>query len=179
MIDELMASLENLLANGKRNQTDDLEEYVAHAIENNRLVAEIVALSKHNKANIAARAIWIVRKLSETSAELLSKYKPILLNDLTQSPFWEVKAELCHIIPRLKLDFEEIKEAIAFFKNNLDDESKIVKAWSLDALYELSKIEAKIGPEVLKLLNIALEDEAASVRARARNILKKVDAKKS
>ena len=137
------------------------------------MVAEIVALSNHDRANIAARAIWIVRKLSETSAELLSKYKPILLNDLTQSPFWEVKAELCHIIPKLKLDYEEIKGAIAFFKNNLNGKSKIVKAWSLDALYELSKIEPKIGPEVLKLLQMALEDEAASVRARARNILKK------
>ena len=174
-----MDSLENLLANGKRNQTDDLEEYVAQAIENNRLVAEIVALSKHNKANIAARAIWIVRKLTETSPELLSKYKPILLNDLTQSPFWEVKAELCHIIPNLKLDYEEIKGAIAFFKNNLDDKSKIVKAWSLDALYEFSKIEPKITSEVERLLQMALKDEAASVRARARKILKKVDAKKS
>ncbi len=170
-----MASLENILANGKRNQADDLQEFVAQAIENNRLVAEIVALSNHNSANIAARAIWIVRKLTETSPELLSKYKPILLHDLTQSPFWEVKAELCHIIPRLKLDYKEIKGAIAFFKNNLNDKSKIVKAWSLDALYELSKIEAKIGPEVLKLLQSALEDEAASVRARARNILKKSD----
>ena len=174
-----MASLENLLANGKRNQTDDLDKFVAQAIENNRLVAEIVALSNHNKANIAARAIWIVRKITENSPELLSKYKPILLHDLTQSPFWEVKAELCHIIPKLKMDYEEIKGAIAFFKNNLNDKSKIVKAWSLDALYELSKIEPKIAPEVQKLLNIALEDEAASVRARVRKILKKADSRKT
>ena len=67
---------------------------------------------------------------------------------------------------------------IAFFESCQDDASKIVRAWSLNGLYELSKSEPRLAKRVAAMIADALEADSRAIRARARNILKKLKASK-
>lgn len=165
-------SLYENLARYKRNQTEGLNEIVKQASEHPSLILDVLKFASHNKTNVAARAIWVIRKISDSAPNLLTEYKQQILNVLPEPLIWEAKAELCHIIPQLALTQEDAQIAIAFFESCQGDKSKIVRAWSLNGLYELSKSMPSLTPKVSELLKQALQSDAASIRARARNILK-------
>lgn len=54
----------------------------------------------------------------------------------------------------------------------LSDNNKFVRAWAYNGLYELSRQYEDLRIETMLLLDAGLNDEAASVRARIRNILR-------
>ncbi|MGH7597902.1 MAG: HEAT repeat domain-containing protein [bacterium] len=170
-----MKPLLEMLAKGKRSQMEDLDEVLQFAFKHEAIIADLVEFSAHQQANVAARAIWVLRKIAETSAASLATHKRHLLNRLTQSPHWEVKAELCHIIPALSLTPAETKQAINFFESCQNEASKIVRAWALNGLYEMSKLSPSLIPRVSGLLNEALKSDIPSIRERARNILKELE----
>ena len=170
-----MKPLLEILAKGKRNQMEDLDEVLQFALKHKAIVADLVTLSAHEKANVAARAIWVVRKIAEANPVLLKAHKRDLINKLTQSPHWEVKAELCHIIPALSLAPAETMQAIKFFESCQNDASKIVRAWGLNGLHEMAKLSPNLIPRVSGLLNEAIKSDIPSIRARARNILKEME----
>lgn len=170
-----MSVLFETLKNGKRGHIGDLEEVLPVVLQNDTLLAEVVEYAASEQANIASRAAWILRKIAETDAALFLRSKSRLLNRLTLSPQWEAKAELCHIIPKLSLTKKETEQAIRFFEACQTDASKIVRAWSLNGLYELSSAVPSIIPRVLQMVQTALNDDAPAIRARARNIMKAVD----
>ncbi|GEM_PF-5998054 len=170
-----MKPLLQILAKGKRNQIDDLDEVLQLALKHETFVADLVEFSAHQRANVAARAIWVIQKIADTNPVLLLKHKHRIINKLTKSSHWEVKAELCHVIPKLSLTRKESLVAIAFFESCQRDASKIVRAWSLNGLYELSKSIPSLIPKVFGLLNEALKSDVPSIRARARNIIKELE----
>jgi hypothetical protein len=57
----------------------------------------------------------------------------------------------------------------------LQEENKFVRAWAYHGLYELAK-QFGDSDNVIPLVMKGMNDEAASVRARVRNILKAIDA---
>ena len=54
----------------------------------------------------------------------------------------------------------------------IENENKLVRAWAYSALVQLADLHPKLQPKVITILDQAYEDEAASVRARARQIQK-------
>lgn len=161
---------------GKRGKVGDLEEVLPLVLQHGALITEVVKCSAHKQASIASRAAWLLRKVAETDPALLAQHKRRLLNYLTQSPHWEVKTELCHILPHLPLTRAEVGVAIRFFEACQTDASRIVRAWSLNALYELSYSIPNLIPQVLHMVQAALDSDAPAIRARARNIMKAINA---
>lgn len=170
-----MKPLLEILAKGKRNQMGDLDEVLQFALKHEAIVADLLELSAHQQANVAARAIWVIRKIAEANPALLKAHNRHLINKLTQSPHWEVKTELCHIIPVLSLTHAETMQAIKFFELCQHDASKIVRAWGLNGLYEMAKLRPSLSPRVFGLINEALKSDIPSIRARARNIMKEME----
>ncbi|MCP4400146.1 MAG: hypothetical protein GY801_22915 [bacterium] len=61
----------------------------------------------------------------------------------------------------------------AFLKACLVDRHKFVKAWAYNGLYELATQHREYTEETQQLFDMAMRDEATSVKARIRNIMKK------
>lgn len=164
----------DILAEGKRNQTEGLDTVLKYVQDDHSLIPDLLKFASFPQANIAARAIWVARQIADTEPSLLQNHKTYVITELTKSAFWEVKAELCHIIPKLPLDKNEAEVVITFFEGCQSDKSKIVRAWSLNGLYEASKIIPEISDKVSDLLAVAVNSGVASISARARNILKEI-----
>lgn len=60
-----------------------------------------------------------------------------------------------------------------FLRNCLISDNKFVRAWAYNGFYELALQYPAYKTEVKKFLDMAMKDEAASVKARVRNILKR------
>ena len=58
-------------------------------------------------------------------------------------------------------------------RHGLTDQNKFVRAWSYNGLYELATSFPSLRKEAERFFDMALADEAASVKARVRNIMKK------
>ncbi len=54
----------------------------------------------------------------------------------------------------------------------LEDDNKFVRAWAYNGFYELAKQYPEYRTEAGQLFEMALRDEAASVKARVRNVMK-------
>ncbi len=67
----------------------------------------------------------------------------------------------------------EKKELEFFLRKCLTDENKFVRAWAYNGFYELSMPHSDYIAQTKQFLEMAMRDEAPSVKARIRNIMKK------
>jgi len=102
-----------------------------------------------------------------SSAELKLVFQ--CLPDLIE---WETKLHVLQCLSYLTVGKQDVPPLETFLRECLASENKFVRAWAYNGFYELSLQYPQFQVEVDQLLQQALEDEAASVKARVRNILK-------
>ncbi|WP_286235611.1 hypothetical protein [Thalassotalea sediminis] len=68
---------------------------------------------------------------------------------------------------------EESSNVYKFLRQTLTDQNNFVRAWSYNGFYELSRQHSMYKDETEQYFEMAMRDEAPSVKARIRNIMKK------
>jgi len=86
---------------------------------------------------------------------------------------WEAKLHILQSLPYLPIAERNRKAVEAFLRLTLTDANKFVRAWSYNGFYELARQHPKYQAETEQFFQMAMRDEAASVKARIRNIMKK------
>jgi len=74
------------------------------------------------------------------------------------------------VIPIQKQDKKSVEN---FLRKTLYNSNKFVRAWTYNGFYLLAKQHPEYHDETEALLESAIKNEAPSVKARIRNILKK------
>lgn len=93
-----------------------------------------------------------------------------LLLDLTE---WESRLHVLQCMPFLPIGREQRRNVELFLRTTLVDTNKFIRAWSYNGFYELASQYPEYTEEVQQFFEMAMRDEAASVKARIRNIMKK------
>jgi len=91
---------------------------------------------------------------------------------LPQFGHWETKLHILQCIPFLQIAKTEKKEVEAFLRKCLVDNNKFVRAWAYNGFYEISVQYPEYRNETKQFFDMAMRDEAPSVKARIRNIMK-------
>ena len=86
---------------------------------------------------------------------------------------WETKLHILQSIPFMPIEITERKKVDAFLRETLTDPNKFVRAWSYNGFYELAMQHSEYLNETKQFFEMAMRDEAASIKARIRNIMKK------
>ena len=73
----------------------------------------------------------------------------------------------------MKIANSEKKKVEQLLRKCLIDENKFVKAWAYNRLYTTSMQHSKYGEETKQFLEVVMKNEAPSVKAKIRNIMKK------
>ncbi len=76
-------------------------------------------------------------------------------------------------LPFLTIDQSEKKLVETFLRITLSGQNKFVRAWSYNGFYELARQYPEYQAETKILFEMAMNDEAASVKARVRNLIRK------
>lgn len=118
-------------------------------------------------------ATWLLKAWLEAGNRLAQPQVAKLYGPLDQLEHWEAKLHVLQSIPFMAITDAESRYVYHFLRFTLTDQNKFVRAWSYNGLYELSRQHPQYAEETKQFFEMAMIDEAPSVKARIRNIMKK------
>lgn len=166
--------LETEIAAYDGKHKDVLEAIAARLPPGGGAVRDLTALARRDDAKLQAGATWLLKHFQEKGLAFSAQQSGALLALLGEVSHWEARLHLLQILPALTLP-EERKAALYRLltgSNYLQAPNKFVRAWTYNALAILATRFPELRGKVALLLISAQEDEAASVRARLRSVMK-------
>lgn len=117
-------------------------------------------------------ASWLLKRYVEDHGSLCVSDANQIYELLKGIAHWETKLHLLQCMPYLPITKSYVKRVEFFLRECLVDQNKFVRAWAYNGFYELALQHVEYQPETKQLLEMAMQNEAASVKARVRNIMK-------
>lgn len=124
---------------------------------------------------IRMRTADAIEKITINKPNLLIPYKQKILDLINKVDQIEVQWHFAQIIPRLSLSTDEIDNSFRIIEGYLTSPSAIVKAFSLQCLFELTLQKPDLLPQTRKHLNKGLESSVKAVQSRSRMLLKEIE----
>ncbi len=117
-------------------------------------------------------ATWLLKRHLEAGNSLSPGDSRAILGVLSDQEHWESRLHLLQCLPYLDIPEDQSTGLEQFLDSCLESDNKFLRAWAYNGFNELSLRFPRYREEVNLMLARAVESEAASVRARIRNILK-------
>ena len=124
---------------------------------------------------VRMRSADAIEKITAQHPEHLQPYKEKLIKQVARIDQQEVRWHVAQMLPRLDLDREERATAVKILLGYLDDESKIVKTFSLQALADFAERNASLRDQVIELLEESTRTGSPAVRSRGQKLLKRLN----
>ena len=120
---------------------------------------------------VRMRCADVAEKVSRQHPDWLQSYKRRLLELAATSIEKEVRWHLAQMLPRLNLERAELRRTTKIMFGYLNDESRIVKTFAMQALADLAARDPDLRTKVPSLLQSLAETGSPAVRARARRLI--------
>lgn len=143
-----------------------------YVLENPEFIFEIVKLITCGDKMIQMRAADCLEKISAQNHEILSPIHGEILQIMKISKQKEVRWHLAQIVPRIVSDEKEIDEIAPILFDYINDTSKIVATFALDALVNFAKKNEKLKDQILPILKDKAQNGNGAIKARAKILLK-------
>ncbi len=117
-------------------------------------------------------ATWLLKKHVEAGNSLSAADCRTVFGVLPDQDHWESKLHILQCLPYLDIREDDCSGLESFLHACIKSENKFVRAWAYNGFNELAMRFPRYREEVDGMLAWAGDSEAASVRARIRNILK-------
>jgi hypothetical protein len=141
------------------------------------LFAQLIKGMNSDDPLVRMRCADAAEKLTIKHPDWLQPHKRALLNTIAKSEQQEVRWHVAQMLPRLKLTSAERRRAVSLMRGYLDDKSKIVRTFALQAMADLSMQDAALQSEVIEVIQLRLAaDTSAAVQSRGRKLLKQLQA---
>ena len=134
--------------------------------------ADLFSLFNDQSKAIADCATWLLKYDLETGKKLNPDLAAELIKAVNALSSWAACLHICQSVRFLDLSKQQAMALATWSCTLLDHQRPFVRAWSLDVLVYLSLKHSVLVNEAKLALGHADEDDAASVRARARNLRK-------
>lgn len=163
-------SIQQEITNWDGKSVDDLQAVFDCYSQDAGFGAELVQLLKESSLQLGAS--WLLKRFLETGHKLSTGDLKLVYNSLSDLEEWGAELHLLQCLPYLKIGKSQVKKLESFLRGCVASQNKFVRAWAYNGFYELALQHPRFKAEVDLMLEQALEDEAASVKARIRNIRK-------
>lgn len=117
-------------------------------------------------------ATWILKHFIEHGGELSESSTDALITRLPSFKHWQSCLHVLQLLDEWNISETQVDILFHFLRHKIQDDNKFVRAWSYNGLHVIATQYNAYFSEVESLLKIANEDEASSVKARIRNIVK-------
>ena len=139
-----MKSISDLLNGKDRRSIGKSDDVVALVVKNEKLFDELFNCLYSNNEVIRMRAADAIQKIVELKPDIIKKYKYEILNEIAKIDQQEVRWHVAQLIPHLGLIKTDIPIAFKFLNRYLNDKSKIVRTFSMQALADLTDIKPSL-----------------------------------
>ncbi|MFK7778757.1 MAG: hypothetical protein QM501_11685 [Gimesia sp.] len=163
-------SLKQDIGNWDKGAVEDLELIYDRRASESELGSETVKLLI--ESSVQQGASWLLKRYLETDGELSTADLGWVFESLSHLEEWGSKLHLLQCLSYLTIGKSDVKILEPFLRACLEDENKFVRAWAYNGFYELALQHSQFKDEVDRMLEHGMQVEAASVKARIRNIRK-------
>jgi hypothetical protein len=164
-------SIEQEIANWDGKSSSDIGSIYNRHSSVDAFVSTLIALS--GKESLQKGATWLIKHHLEKNHRLKSNEVAAIYKLIPKIECWEAKLHILQCISKMPIDEAEKKQVEIFLRNCLTDNNKFIRAWAYNGFYEISLQYPENKEETKQFFQMAMKDEAPSVKARIRNILKK------
>lgn len=117
-------------------------------------------------------ASWLLKKWLEDGHALTGLQVAVIFRSLAKLEHWQSCLHLLQCLDRLPIGEPDKLLVEQFLRENLNHSNKFVRAWSYNGFYVLARQHPEYRAETAQFFAMALRDEAPSVVARIRNLMK-------
>ncbi len=154
--------------------TEPLVPLADDFISSNCNFDELLAIAEHDDVKLQVAATWVLRRCCDNGVSFDEQTTKALIELLSRVSHWEARLHLLQILPSLTIHSGKVSKLWKILVELTGDSNNFVRAWSYNLLAEIGNQYPKRQKEVLGLLETADQDKAASVRARIRQIRKRL-----
>jgi hypothetical protein len=171
---EIMNDVLKKLKGGDRRSIGRVSEVVAEVFNDPSLFEVVFHAMLSDDPIIRMRSADAVEKITTKHPEYLQPYKEKLIQQVAKIDQQEVRWHVAQMLPRLGLSEEERAVAVEILLDYLNDKSKIVKTFSMQALADFAERDASLRPKVVKLLEQLTRTGSPAMRSRGRKLLERL-----
>jgi len=162
------------LAGGDRRSIGRVNEVIADVLADPTLFDTLFHGMLEDDPVVRMRAADAAEKITAERPEYLRPYKKKLLEQVARVDQQEVRWHVAQMLPRLEWSDEERAAVVQILLGYLDDESKIVKTFAMQALADFAERDASLRPRVIQLLEELVETGSPAMKSRGRKLLKRL-----
>ena len=133
-------------------------------------IAEVVEACSNDKLQNSAS--WLLKHHLEAGIQLDSHVIAQLYEGLPQLASWQAKLHILQSMPFMPIDKTRKTLVEHFLRDCLTNTNKFIRAWAYNGFHQLALQFPEYQQEAHQFFDMALRDEAPSVKARIRNTLK-------
>jgi hypothetical protein len=171
MLGKDVSNLLSELTGGDRRSIGRSNVVVGKVLRDPTRFAEITDGLSDRDPLVRMRCADVAEKVSLAHPEWLRPFKRKLLGLAESTEEKELLWHLDQMVPRLDLDRNDRCRVEAIMLSYLDDKSRIVQTFALQALADLSLDDAELQRRMLPLIDALRRTGSPAVRARARKLL--------
>jgi hypothetical protein len=133
-------------------------------------IDQLLELAERSDPPIQIAATWLLKYLQSQKITFSSSQITKLVEQLNGSGPWESRLQLLQMLPQLVIPTACTETLFQVLLLPLSGRNKFIRAWAYTGLHALATQHPSYVKDVVPLLEQALEDEAASVGARVRQL---------
>jgi hypothetical protein len=159
------------LQGGDRRSIGHSTRVVVEVLRRPRLFGVLVRGMEAEDPLVRMRAADVVEKVSAIHPEYLQPHKLDILDRISRSEQQEVRWHVAQICTRLPLNRNDRRKLARILQGYLDDSSRIVQVFSMQALADLTLRDPGLRVTILPRLKILAREGSPAVRNRGRKLL--------
>lgn len=130
----------------------------------------LIALMGRGEGHVSDGATYLIKRALEEGAHLDDDQMDALLANLPALSAWQAILHMCQSVRLLTLMDEHADPLAEWLAGHLDHARPFIRAWSVDGLCHIGERFPAHHARAFAALEAARADDAASVRARVRNL---------
>ncbi len=163
-------SLKQEIINCNGKSASDINAIFNRHKNDDSFVSNVIVLSKQKE--LQKGTTWLLKKHLENGGKIDADDASRIYSLLPEFDHWETKLHILQCLPYMKIAKTENKRVAIFLRQCLTNSNIFVRAWAYNGFYTLSTQYPEYKEETKQFFEMAMRDEAPSVKARIRNIVK-------
>lgn len=168
------STLRDRLATGTTRDLGPTNEIAREVLRSPALVQQLVAALDDKRIVVAHRASNALKKIQRESPELLHRFAKQILRHTLATEHMHTRWSLTIILGELPLRGRDKSLAVDIMFEALSSSSALQRAFALTALANYAQNDAALRSRIQPILQRALTDSSAAIRARARKLMKQL-----
>lgn len=171
----LRVPIREAMDTGQPLAVSELEDICAQFGHRDDFADTLILLAADAADPVSSAATWLIKHVLERGKILSPGQTGKLIEHLPAITAWGAQLHVCQSIRFLAIPPNYAAALLGWLRPLRRHDRPFLRAWALDATCEVAAQRGNAMPEARAALDAALTDPAASVKARARTILRRLD----